>query len=120
MTAAAEQALRRLTLGDPRLLAGLADPARLAGALPRPDPRTEALLTVAALVAVDAPASSYRGPVDAALRWGATLDDLVGVVAAVAATVGSARVVSAAPRIALAAGYDVDAALERTTPPDGR
>jgi hypothetical protein len=31
---------------------------------------------------------------------------------AVAGIVGSARVVSAAPRIALAAGYDVEAALE--------
>jgi hypothetical protein len=31
---------------------------------------------------------------------------------AVAASAGSPRVVSAAPRIALAAGYDIDAALE--------
>jgi hypothetical protein len=31
---------------------------------------------------------------------------------AVAGTVGSARVIAAAPRIALAAGYDVEAALE--------
>ena len=41
-----------------------------------------------------------------------TLDDLLAVLLAVAGEVGSARVVSAAPRIALAAGYDVEAALE--------
>jgi len=40
------------------------------------------------------------------------------VLTAVAGPVGSARVISTAPRIALAAGYDVEAALERVGPPD--
>jgi hypothetical protein len=48
------------------------------------------------------------------MRAGATLDDLLAALIAVAGSVGSPRVVSAAPRIALAAGYDVDAALEAT------
>ena len=38
--------------------------------------------------------------------------EIVGVLIAVAPTVGLARVVSAAPELALAIGYDVDAALE--------
>jgi hypothetical protein len=46
------------------------------------------------------------------MRAGATLDDLLATLATIAGSVGSPRVVSAAPRIALAAGYDVDAALE--------
>jgi hypothetical protein len=46
------------------------------------------------------------------MRAGATLDDLLAALIAVAGSVGTPRVVSAAPRIALAAGYDVDAALE--------
>jgi hypothetical protein len=37
---------------------------------------------------------------------------------AVADAVGSARVVAAAPKIALASGYDIDAALERNDPSD--
>jgi hypothetical protein len=45
-------------------------------------------------------------------------DDLVAVLVAVAGMVGSARVIAAAPRIALAAGYDVEAALEANDPSD--
>ena len=37
---------------------------------------------------------------------------IVGVLIAVAQTVGLARVASAAPAVALALGYDIDAALE--------
>jgi hypothetical protein len=38
------------------------------------------------------------------------------VLISVATTVGSARVVSAAPKIALAAGYDVEASIEMIDP----
>ena len=44
----------------------------------------------------------------------------MGVLAAVSDTVGSARVVAAAPAIALAAGYDVEAALEQRVAHAGR
>jgi hypothetical protein len=50
--------------------------------------------------------------VEEAQRLGARQEDLLATLLAVAGIVGSARVVSAAPRIALAAGYDVEAALE--------
>ena len=43
---------------------------------------------------------------------GASVDEVVGSLIAVAPIVGLARVVSAAPVLALAIGYDVDAALE--------
>ena len=57
------------------------------------------------------------GPPDVDNASGATAigdvsADLNGTLIAVAPTVGLARVVSAAPELALALGYDVDAALE--------
>ncbi|HSM33954.1 MAG TPA: carboxymuconolactone decarboxylase family protein [Anaerolineae bacterium] len=107
----AEETFRRLAIGDRGLLAEVADPDGDAGLL-RLDERTESLIRVAALVPMDAPQSSYHTAVEAAMRAGATLEDLLAALIAVAGSVGSPRVVAAAPRIALAAGYDVDAALE--------
>ncbi len=101
----AEESFRRLTIGEPNLIESLAVDGPL-------DARTEALLRISALIAIDAPVSSYRSAVEAAGRAGARMEDLLAVLVAVAGTVGSARVVSAAPRLALAAGYDVEAALE--------
>ncbi len=112
----AEELFRRLTIGEPRTLAAVASPDSDAAVPVRLDVRTESLLRVAALIALDAPESSFRTVVDAAIRAGASLDDLVAVLAAVAGQVGSARVTSAAPRIALAAGYDVEADLDRADP----
>jgi alkylhydroperoxidase/carboxymuconolactone decarboxylase family protein YurZ len=110
--AIAEEGFRRLAIGDQRLLASACGLDGTPADLPHLDARTEALLRIASLVALDASPSSFRAEVDGALRAGARLADLVAVLVAVAGIVGSARVVSAAPRIALAAGYDVDAALE--------
>jgi alkylhydroperoxidase/carboxymuconolactone decarboxylase family protein YurZ len=117
-TASAEEILRRLTIGESRLLSAVVGSG---ATLPRSglDLRTEQLLRIAALIALDAPESSYRGAVDEAQRAGASIDDLVAVLVAVAAQVGSARVTSAAPRIAIAAGYDVEADLDRFGPDEG-
>ena len=106
-----EEAFRRLTIGDLDFASAIGDrdldlPVR------HVDARTEALLRLSALVAIDAPRSSYRAVVSEALLAGARLEDLLAVLQAIAGEVGSARVVAAAPCIALAAGYDVEAALE--------
>lgn len=77
------------------------------------DPKTHALARLGALVALDAAPASYRATVGMALSAGSTVDDIVGVLIAVAPTVGLARVVSAAPAIAAAIGYDVEHAIER-------
>jgi hypothetical protein len=58
--------------------------------------------------------ASQRRQLDGSRRTGATFDEIVGCLIAVAPVVGLARVVSAAPELALALGYDVDAALEAT------
>jgi hypothetical protein len=110
--ASVEEAFRRLTIGDPQFLSDIANNAVTCVSPRQLDARTEALLRIAALVAVDASPSSYRGAVEAAQRTGARLEDLFAVLRAVGGEVGSARIVAAAPRIALAAGYDVEAALE--------
>jgi 4-carboxymuconolactone decarboxylase len=107
----AEEGFRRLAIGDRVLLEAVTDPDGDPGVL-RLDERTESLIRVAVLVPIDAPQSSYHAAVEAAIRTGATLDDLFAVLIAIAGSVGVPRVVAAAPRISLAAGYDVDAALE--------
>jgi alkylhydroperoxidase/carboxymuconolactone decarboxylase family protein YurZ len=48
-----------------------------------------------------------RWAVERALHAGAHDEQVVEVLATVAAAVGSARVVAAAPRLALAIGYDI-------------
>ncbi len=107
-----EDTFCRLTIGDPGLMAAIADPVGRPAVAPSLDGRTEAMVRIAALIALDAPASSYRAAVQDAQRSGATLDDLLTVLLALAGTVGSARIVSAAPKVAIAAGYDVEEAID--------
>jgi alkylhydroperoxidase/carboxymuconolactone decarboxylase family protein YurZ len=76
------------------------------------DKKSHALVRLSAALALDAAPSSYQSAIDLCLAAGATIDEVVGTLVAVASTVGLARVVSAAPELALALGYDVEAALE--------
>jgi 4-carboxymuconolactone decarboxylase len=76
------------------------------------DPRTFGLVKVAALIAVDAPPASYAWQVANALDAGATPEDILGVLRAVAPQVGGPRVVAAAPEIMLALGLSLPEAAE--------
>jgi 4-carboxymuconolactone decarboxylase len=76
------------------------------------DPRTQALVRLGVLVALDAAPASYAWSVDAALAAGATIDEIVGTLLAVAPLAGIARVVAAAPALSSAIGFDIDSALE--------
>jgi 4-carboxymuconolactone decarboxylase len=107
-----KQHLRRLAVHDDALLDQLAVDGR---ALARTvlDDRTAALIRVAATVAVDAAPYSFQHAVALALDAGATSDEIVASLEAVTPVTGAARVVQCAPRLGLALGYDVDAALER-------
>jgi 4-carboxymuconolactone decarboxylase len=76
------------------------------------DPKTHALARLGALIGVDAAPASYQWNVGMALAAGVTVDEIVGVLIAVAPTVGIAKAVSAAPEIGVAIGYDTNSALE--------
>ena len=71
---------------------------------------------VGILIALDGPGPAFEWATSAALADGATAEELVGVLVTAAPLVGSAHVVSSAPRLARALGYDIDAALERMDP----
>lgn len=68
--------------------------------------KVDLLVRLGALVALGAATASLRRTVELARGAGATEDELVGVLVAVAPTVGLARVVAAAPKLAIAIGYD--------------
>lgn len=76
------------------------------------DAKTRAMLELAMLIAVDGPATAFETAAGVAIATGATEEELVEILIAAAPTVGTAHVVAAAPKLALAIGYDVDAALE--------
>jgi 4-carboxymuconolactone decarboxylase len=71
------------------------------------DPRTFGLAKIAALVALEAPTASYMWQVPNALAAGATPQDILGVLRAIAPQVGAPRVVSAAPEIMVALGLSL-------------
>jgi 4-carboxymuconolactone decarboxylase len=101
---------RRLTLGDRALLTSVF--AGEEGTADTLDPRTSALARLAALIVIDADTPAYQCEVRDALAAGATEGQITGVLFAVARVAGSAALMSAAPRLALALGYDVEAGLE--------
>ena len=76
------------------------------------DAKTRAMLELAMLIAVDGPATAFETAAGMAMATGATVEELVEILISAAPTVGTAHVVAAAPKLALAIGYDVDAALE--------
>jgi 4-carboxymuconolactone decarboxylase len=82
-----------------------ADKADLDSAL---TPRIRNLVRLAALIAVDAPTASLRWAVELAWNAGADEEEIVQVLATVGSEVGLSRIVSAAPRLAAAIGYDID------------
>jgi alkylhydroperoxidase/carboxymuconolactone decarboxylase family protein YurZ len=72
------------------------------------DPREFMMARIAALVAVDAPAASYLFNTPSAIAGGVTVEDVQGVLIAVAPVVGTPRIVSAATRITEALGFAID------------
>jgi 4-carboxymuconolactone decarboxylase len=113
-----EETLRRLAIGDRQLLDEVL----------APDPndtdtaicaKFAALIRLGAMVALDASSSDYQRVVASALAAGATVDEIVDALVIVAPETGAVRVVAAAPRLALAIGYDVDAAIECVGPDGG-
>ncbi|MGZ0711599.1 carboxymuconolactone decarboxylase family protein (plasmid) [Coraliomargarita sp. W4R53] len=80
---------------------GAADVSRL-------DPRSLALARLAALIAVGGAEPSFGEHTDAAVSAGVSPDEMVDLLLGVSDVVGVPRVVEAAPKLALALGYDLD------------
>jgi 4-carboxymuconolactone decarboxylase len=107
-----QETLRRLAMIDEGFVEdqaglglGLAEASDL-------DPKTVSLLRVAVSVAIGSPAVCLEWSAGRALAAGASEDEIAGVLLAIAPVAGLARVVCAAPDVATALGYDVEAALE--------
>jgi hypothetical protein len=73
------------------------------------DPRELMLTRIAALAAVGAPPASYLANAGTASDVGITLEDVQGVLIAVAPIVGTARTVAAAGNLARALGFAIAA-----------
>ena len=76
------------------------------------DAKTTALLQVAVSVAIGSSAVCLQWSAARALAAGASKDEIADVLLAILPVAGLGRVVSAAPGVAAALEYDIDAALE--------
>jgi alkylhydroperoxidase/carboxymuconolactone decarboxylase family protein YurZ len=115
-----DELLRRLALNDEAVVrsAIAATGPPLEGGLVLDD-RTVALVRLAALLAVGAAAVSCRVAVERARAAGASDEQLTAVLMAVGPAIGAARLVGAAPRLALALDYDVEGLDTPGGEPDG-
>jgi alkylhydroperoxidase/carboxymuconolactone decarboxylase family protein YurZ len=114
-TARFQETLRRLAIFDEGFVeAGFGIELDQTSAL---DAKTAALLQVAVSVAVGSSAVCLQWSTARALAAGATQDQITDVLIAIVPVAGLGRIVSAAPEVATALGYDIDAALEE---PDDR
>lgn len=104
--------LHKLSVRDERYIDGLLHLDRASATVAGIEEPAHALVRIGALIALDASPAAYMESVNAALSAGATREEIVGTLIAVLPTVGVARVVTAAPNLGLALGYDVAAAME--------
>ena len=92
------------------VLAALADITAVSLERSTLEPRELMLARIAALAAVDAPAASYLFNAGTAVDVGITLEDVRGVLIAVAPIVGTPRIVAAAGNLASALGFALEMA----------
>jgi 4-carboxymuconolactone decarboxylase len=104
-----ERLLRRLALNDEesvgQVLLGVGEHASPTAL----DRKVDLLVQLGALLALGGSTSSLRPTVERAIEAGANESEIVEVLLAVGPAVGLARVVAAAPRLATALGYEIDA-----------
>lgn len=97
------QRLRRLALNAPDVIEGdlgFLDSVAIDG-------KDMALARLAALVAIGGAEPSFDELTDAAMSAGASADEIVDLLVGLRTVVGLPRVVEAAPKLALAFGYDL-------------
>ena len=105
--------LRKIAIIDEGFVEGQAgvglDPAGISAL----DAKTAALLRLGVSVALGSSAVCVEWSTGRALAAGATKDEIAETLLAIGPVVGLGRVVSAAPEVATALDYDIDAALEK-------
>jgi alkylhydroperoxidase/carboxymuconolactone decarboxylase family protein YurZ len=107
--------LRRLAANDEGWVRTVLAPSPISGS-PAPGPvlaldrRTRLLVHLAALLVVDASTETLRWATDLAGTSGADDDAIAAVLVAAGSAAGSAQLVAAAPRLAMALGLDPAAA----------
>jgi 4-carboxymuconolactone decarboxylase len=107
-----EEGLRRLVLHDERCIQSMLGIHLNNNEAAGLEPKTQALVRLGGLVTMGGAPTSYHWAAAAALDAGASAEDVVGALVAVAPISGLARVISAIPEVALAIGYDIDQAFE--------
>jgi alkylhydroperoxidase/carboxymuconolactone decarboxylase family protein YurZ len=107
-----ERTLRKLAICDEVFVESLLGEKTAVVADSGLDLKTQALVRLGALISLGAVSPSYMSAVDAARGAGASTEEIVGTLIAVLPVLGPARIVSAAPELGLALGYDVAEALE--------
>jgi alkylhydroperoxidase/carboxymuconolactone decarboxylase family protein YurZ len=94
------------------VLAALADITAVSLERSTLEPRELMLARIAALAAVDAPGASYLFNAGTAVDVGITLEDVRGVLIAVAPIVGTPRIVAATTNLVQALGFALEMAEE--------
>jgi 4-carboxymuconolactone decarboxylase len=110
-----EERLRRLVLHDEHCIQSMLGIHLSDNQASGLDPKTRALVRLGGLVAMGAAPVSYHWAAEAALDAGASAEEVVGALVAVAPISGLARVISATSEVAIAIGYDIDQAFETFT-----
>ena len=104
-----EETLARIALRNDRFISSL--PSR-AGEGIELDRRTCALAGPAVLIGIDGAAGSFIASVEEARTAGASEEEIVDTLLVVLPSTGVVRASSAAPKIELALGYQLDCAFE--------
>jgi 4-carboxymuconolactone decarboxylase len=104
-----QETLRKLAMIDEGFVEDQAGLGLGLAGTPALHPKTAALLQLGASVATGAPPVCVAWSTGRALAAGATDEEIVGVLLVIAPVAGLGRVVCAAPDVAIALGYDIEA-----------
>ena len=104
-----ERLLRQLALNDEPSIREVLVTGNYQVTRPRLGHKSGVLVRLGALLTLGAATSSLRVTVEQAIEAGASETEIVDVLVTVGPAIGLARVVAAAPRLALALGYDIEA-----------
>ena len=105
-----QETLRKLAMIDEGFVEDQAGLGLGLAGTPALHPKTAALLQLGASVATGAPPVCVAWSTGRALAAGATDEEIVSVLLVIAPVAGLGRVVCAAPDVAIALGYDIEAA----------